>query len=588
MTDSVAEIKGRLNIEDLVAEYVVLKRIGKSLKGLCPFHSEKTPSFIVSPDKGIAYCFGCHKGGDLFKFLMEVENVDFAEALKILAEKTGVVIENQSEKNFVKKGEKEILIDIHEEAADFFVEQLWNSPEGLKSLEYLRNRGLTDETIKRFKLGFAPDSYELTHRMLLKKNFKTAEILQSGLALAKDTSMGNVYDRFRGRLMFPVQDSLGRVVGFGGRATMSGQEPKYLNSPETVIYQKNQLLYGFYQAKTAIKKTQMAVIVEGYMDFLAAFQDGMEQAVAVNGTALSKRHLTLLKPYVKDLVFAFDMDNAGQEASKRSFEVTQDFEFTVKVLTLPSGKDIAEFVQNKQGNLMELLGNTRLFTDYFYADLLMKNDPSILTNKKKILAEFAGFFMKLKSSVEKDVYVRRLALDLGVPEIQIYDELNMMKLSKNHPAKMALETAMKPLNYGLEEILIGLIGQFPACFFETKCELTQAYFSDNLKYIYNQFTTKYNPQGTQQDAVLELDKDTPEEWKSKLALLSLYVEEKYGSMTPAQITQEMITLVQKIKMEQLIKARTALQKQLKEAENTHDNAKMEKLLTQMNALNRGN
>jgi len=163
-----------------------------------------------------------------------------------------------------------------------------------------------------------------------------------------------------------------------------------------------------------------------------------------------------------------------------------------------------------------------------------------------------------------------------------------MKLSKNHPAKMALETAMKPLNYGLEEILIGLIGQFPACFFETKCELTQAYFSDNLKYIYNQFTTKYNPQGTQQDAVLELDKDTPEEWKSKLALLSLYVEEKYGSMTPAQITQEMITLVQKIKMEQLIKARTALQKQLKEAENTHDNAKMEKLLTQMNALNRGN
>lgn len=587
MTDSVGEIKTRLSIEDLVSEYVVLKRIGKSLKGLCPFHSEKTPSFIVSPDKGIAYCFGCHKGGDLFKFMMEVENVDFPEALRILAEKTGVTLEKESSKNFVKKSEKEVLIEIHEETADFFVEKLWTG-EGAKALEYLQKRGLTDATVKRFKLGFAPDSYDATHQMLLKKKFSHAQILQSGLALAKDTSMNKIYDRFRGRIMFPVQDSLGRVVGFGGRALLPEQEPKYLNSPETPIYQKNQLLYGFYQAKAAIKAQKKVVIVEGYMDFLAAFQDGLENVGAVNGTAMTKKHLTMLKPYISELILSFDMDNAGREAAKRSFEITQDFDFTVKVLTLSSGKDIADFVQNTKGKLMEMANAAILFTDFFYDDLLARYDLSNISNKKKVLAEFAGFFMRLKSSVEKDLYVRKLAGDLVVPEVQIYDELNVMKFTKSHPAKMAMDSEEVRKQYGPEELLMGLILQYPKLFYDTKIDLSQDFFSDNLKAIYKQFCSKYNPQGTDQEAVLEIVSTLNEELKNQVGLMSLYVEERYEGLPDEQVSRAMKDLVQKIKLENLSKARAALHRQLKQAETLKDVEQMQEVLIKLNELNKIN
>lgn len=588
MSDSVGEIKSRLSIEDLVSEYVVLKRIGKSLKGLCPFHSEKTPSFIVSPDKGIAYCFGCHKGGDLFKFMMEVESVDFPEALRILAEKTGVVLEKESTKNFVKKSEKEVLIEIHEEVADFYVEKLWADGEGKPALEYLRKRGLSDETIKRFRLGYAPNSYEATHEMLLKKSFSHGHILQSGLALAKDTSMNKVYDRFRGRLMFPVQDGLGRVVGFGGRALLPDQEPKYLNSPETPIYQKSHLLYGFYQAKTAIKAKAKTVVVEGYMDFLAAFQDGLENVVAVNGTAMTTRHLTVLKPYISELILSFDMDNAGKEAAKRSFEVTQDFDFVVKVLTLPSGKDIADFVQTTKGELVKMADHAKLFTEFFYDDLLAKYDSRDISQKKKILAEFAGMFMKLKSSVEKDIYVRKIALELGVPEVQIYDELNMTKLAKSHPAKMAIESQGARKQYTPEELIMGLIMQYPKLFHESKLDLSQEVFSDNLKAIYKQFCTKYNPSGTDQEAVLEIVSGLDDELKSQVSLMSLYVEEKYEGLPEQQVARSMEDLVRKVKLENLSKARITLQRKLKEAESTRNFEEMQTILVKLNELNRIN
>ncbi len=587
MTDSVAEIKARLNIENLVSEYVVLKRIGKSLKGLCPFHAEKTPSFIVSPDKGIAYCFGCHKGGDLFKFMMEVENVDFPEALRILAEKTGVTLEKESAKNFVKKSEKEILIEIHEETANFYAETLW-SEAGASALDYLRKRGLGDDTIRRFKLGYAPDSYGQTHEMLLRKKFSHAHILQAGLALAKDTSMNKIYDRFRGRIMFPVQDSLGRVVGFGGRASLPDQEPKYLNSPETPIYQKNQLLYGFYQAKTAIKACKKVVVVEGYMDFLAAFQDGLENCVAVNGTAMTKRHLTNLKPYISELILSFDMDNAGREAAKRSFEITQDFDFTVKVLTLPSGKDIAEFVQNTHGKLKEMADSARMFTDFFYEDLLSRHNLSDISSKKKVLAEFAGFFMRLRSSVEKDLYVRKLAGDLLVPEVQIYDELNVMKFADSHPAKMALESDQVNKQYDPEDLLTGLIFQFPKLFADTKIDLSQDYFSDSLKAIYKQFCSKYNPHGTDQEAVLEIVSTWDEELKTRIGLMSLYVEERYAGMPDDQISRAMTDLVQKIRLGNLSKLRSDLQKRLKLAESARDTSQMQEVLEKLNEINKIN
>jgi DNA primase len=586
MSEAVDEIKVRLPIENLVAEYVVLKRIGKSLKGLCPFHSEKTPSFIVSPDKGIAYCFGCHKGGDIFRFLMEVENIDFAEALKLLAEKTGVELEKSSSKNFVKKDEKTVLIDIHDLSADFFAELLWQE-EGREALSYLHGRGLTNEMLKQFRLGYAPDDFERTHQFLLKKGFNASQILQSGMALAKDTSMLRIYDRFRGRIMFPVMDGMGRVVGFGGRALRADQEPKYLNSPETPIYQKNQLLYGFYNSKSAIKSSKQAVVVEGYMDYLMAFQDGLKNVVAVNGTALTKRHLTQLKPYIEELVFSFDMDNAGKEAARRSFELTQEFEFLVKILILPSGKDIADYVKEKPGQLNGLMTTIQLFADYFYEDLFRRFDKNILADKRKILAEFSVLISKIKSSVERDGYVRRLASDLNVPEVQIYDEMNVMKFSKNHPAKQALQE-VKKIQYQPEELLIGLLLNYPKYFFETKIDLSQGYFTEKVNTIYNQFLSNYNPQGIDQTAVLATLTGLDEELRSQASLMSLYVEEKYGDIPEDLIGKEVQDLVAKIQHQNMATMRQKLQRQLKEAEATNNQQEMERVLIELSNLSRVN
>ncbi len=584
MSEAVNEIKARLPIESLVAEYVVLKRIGKSLKGLCPFHSEKTPSFIVSPEKGIAYCFGCHKGGDIFRFLMEIENIEFAEALNLLAEKTGVTVEKSSNKNFVRKDEKAILLEIHQTTADYYAQKLWTE-EGAQALNYLHSRGLSNDTIKLFRLGYAPDDYEMTHQFLLKKGYAHAQILQSGLALAKDTSMNRIYDRFRGRLMFPVFDSLGRVVGFGGRALRADQEPKYLNSPETPIYQKNQLLYGFSHSKSQIKIAHQVVIVEGYMDFLMAWQDGLKNVVAVNGTAMTKRHLTQLKPYIEELVFSFDMDNAGREAARRSFELTQEFDFLVKILVLPSGKDIADFVKEKPGQLVEIVKEIKLFTDYYYEELFSRFNKNSLAEQRKLLAEFAVLVGRIRSSVERDSYVRKLALDLDVPEVQIYDEMKVLTFSKNHPAKQALETD-RPLHYQPEELLIGLLLNYPKYFIDTNIDLSQQVFSEKVNTIYKRFLSIYNPQGVDQEAILAMLAGLDEELRSQAGLMSLYVEEQYADLPEEMVQKEIQDLVAKIKNQNLAKMRMHLNRQLKEAEAHKDQTEMEKILTELSNLSR--
>lgn len=584
MNDVVSEIKSRLSIENLVAEYISLKRIGKSLKGLCPFHSEKTPSFIVSPDKGIAYCFGCHKGGDIFNFLMEVENIEFGEAIRLLAEKTGVEIQNTSRKEFVKKGEKEVLMDIHEEVAKFYEKELW-SERGKEVLSYLQDkRGLNEDIIKQFRLGFAPDSYEETHQYLLKKGFKKSQILQAGLAMAKDTSLNNIYDRFRNRIIFPVSDSLGRIVGFGGRALQDDQQPKYLNSPETLIYHKNQLLYGFSQSKSHIKIFKQAIIVEGYLDFLMAFQDGIKNVIAVNGTALTNRHLLLLKPYIEELVLSFDMDNAGKEAGRRSYELTQEFNFIVKILTLPKGKDIADFVKDNKGKLKDLVGKIQLYADFYYADLFKRFDKESFKGKREILREFIIFINKIKSSIEKDSYIRKLAADLGVSETKIYDEIKINKLSDQHPAKQLEDISNKIEQYNAEDILIGLILNYPKYVYEIKDKISQADFSENLKTIYIRFLSIYNHSGINQNAILAILSDLDDKLKSHAKLMSLYVEERYKDLPEDLIVKEIIELIAKLKTQNINTHKRDLYRKLKEAESGNDKAQIETILIELNNL----
>jgi DNA primase len=582
---TVDDIKAKLSIEDLVSQYVQLKKVGRSLKGLCPFHAEKTPSFIVSPEKGIAYCFGCNKGGDVFRFIQEIEGVDFVDALKILAERTGVKLEKDSYKPTVPVELKEQLIELHEETASFYQEQLWETDDGAKVIEYLHKRGLTDESIKLFRLGFSPDSYDVTHQQLLKRGFTKRILLLAGLVLTKETTVENVYDRFRGRLMFPIFDSLGRVVAFEGRALKKEQEPKYLNSPETAIYHKSNVLYGLNFAKNFIRETEEAVFVEGYMDLIMSFQDGVKNVVATSGTALNVQQLRLLKPFASVLHLAFDMDMAGREAVKRAFEMSVDFDYTIKVVSLPEGKDPGEYTNMHPGEFQRCISDSMIYGDYFYKELFQAYGTATSAAKKKIVQEFLPFFHLLKSNIEKDAYIRKLALDLDLKEVQIYDEIKAYKLPMGHPARLHSTLNVpttKAKKYTAEELLLGLLIEFPrlAKFFMEK--ISENMFTDRLKPIYKVLADQYNGQGAAHaEAVIAC---LPHELKEEAGLLSLYVNENYGEIGEEVVEKEMNSLMANLKKHIYAGRSQQLQKNILEAEKSGDKELSMRLLRELGDL----
>ncbi len=587
MVDAVQEIKAKLSIEDVVRQYVQLKKAGRSLKGLCPFHAEKSPSFVVSPERGIAYCFGCHKGGDIFAFIQEIESVDFVDALKLLAERTGIELQQHEAKRSVPKDEKDQLLHVHDIVARFYQKHLWETDDGKKVLDYLHKRGLTDETIQKFQVGFAPDSYEATHTMLLKEGFSKKMLVSSGLALTQETTVDKIYDRFRGRLMFPITDHMGRIVAFGGRALKKDQEPKYLNSPETAIYHKSNVLYGFSYAKPAIKEKQAVILVEGYMDMIASFQSGLTNAVSTSGTALTLQQLRHVQPFVNTIYLAFDMDNAGQEAAKRAFDLTQEFEFTVKVITLPEGKDIAEYAQAHAGDVPQVVANAVTYGDHYYHKLLNTYGAGDIMNKRKILQEFYPFLGSLKSSIQKDEYVRRFAHDLHLNEKQIYDEMKNFKLPLSHPARRysGLDTPVQPKGkkFSADSLLMGFLIEFPRIAQLFKDRLTDGYFSDELKPIYKVFSDQYNGQGVQE--VKDFLASLPHEQAEKASLLSLYIHEIYGEVGEEAAEHEIKVLIDNIVKTITGNKRNELQTLIEEAEKEGRKDDYLRLLQELHDLN---
>ncbi|MDB4979227.1 MAG: primase, partial [Candidatus Peribacteria bacterium] len=306
--DSVLEIKTRLPIEVLVARYCQLSKKGRDLVALCPFHNDTKPSFLVSPDKGIAYCFACNTGGDIFSVYQKIENVDFPQAVKDLADIAGVILPDKPEHAAgPKKDEKERVRDCLESAMQFFMEQLKVTPS---ALEYLQKRGVPPEQIEEFRLGLAPDSFTATYDHLLKAGFSKTEITAAGLAVQKELE-GKFYDRFRDRLMFPIHDPQGGIIGFGGR-TLGNDDAKYVNSTDSILYHKSNVLYGFHMAKEAMREKGSVIVVEGYFDVLACHRVGIQNVVAASGTAFTEQHAKLIKRYADTVALCLDTDPAGQ------------------------------------------------------------------------------------------------------------------------------------------------------------------------------------------------------------------------------------------------------------------------------------
>ena len=455
--DIVEDIKNRINIEELVGQYVQLKKAGRNFKGLCPFHQEKTPSFMVSPEKQIAYCFGCHKGGDVFKFIEEVEGISFQEAIQVLATKAGIDVSKYALKSSgPKKEEREVMIETLSSTNEYYIEN-FNSDLGKDAKEYILKRGVKEETLGVFEVGFAPDSFDATRKYLAKKGFNDNAASKVGLLSAGNES-GKFYDKFRGRLIFPIRDHLGRVVGFGGRALQKDAQPKYLNSPETPVYHKSNVLYGLYQAKAAIKEKDSVIIVEGYMDVVMCNQAGFGNVVASSGTALTSQQLKLISRYTKDIHFAFDMDDAGLEATKRAYLLALDFDVSTNVVTIGE-KDPADCIKDDPKAFKTALENAKPFMEFYFDKVFEKYNKEDVGQKQKIFDEILPFLKRIKNKVQQDFYVRMFASRVSMKESQIYDEIDRLTLPDSHPGKAPEEE--KRMKVVIHDLLLGFLLEYP-------------------------------------------------------------------------------------------------------------------------------
>ncbi|MCE5287445.1 MAG: DNA primase [Pelosinus sp.] len=426
--DFIDRLRAESDIVRIISDYVPLKKKGKNYWGCCPFHHEKTPSFSVTPDKGFFYCFGCQNGGNVFNFLMKVENIGFIDAVKLLAQKMNIPIpqREKSPEELARDKERARLYQANELARDFFCACLTKTKYGELAREYLTRRGITSDIIVKFGLGFAPDAWDKLLRALEGRSIAPEVLLKAGLALNKSSGNG-CYDRFRNRVMFPISNPRGHVVGFGGRV-LDDSKPKYLNSPETTIFNKRPILYGFHIADSFIRQTGQAVVVEGYMDAITAHAAGISNVVASLGTAFTLDQARLLRN-ASEIVFAYDSDTAGQSATARAMDIANKLGAKVRVVSIPDGKDPDEFIR-KHGRdaFCELVANSLPILDYQISQAFFNVDYSNLEGKVQVVARAVPALAASENAVEVNGHIASLAETLAIDEGAIRSEVSKFLL----------------------------------------------------------------------------------------------------------------------------------------------------------------
>ncbi|MFW6109925.1 MAG: DNA primase [Patescibacteria group bacterium] len=439
--DPVREIKEKIDIVDFISQYVDLKKSGKNYKALCPFHNEKTPSFMVSPDLQIWKCFGCGKAGDIFSFLMEFEGIDFREALESLAEKADVELTSYTPSPREERRKK--LYELNDLAMRFFHYLLTEHKLGENALEYaLSERGLSEELVRTFQLGYAPDSWSSLSEFLLSKDYTRSDIVSAGLAISKEDGK-KFYDRFRGRLIFPLRDVRGRCVGFSGRVINKDTGPKYLNIPETPVFKKRAFLYGLYEARKYIRREEHALVVEGPTDLLSPFDQGYKNIVAAQGTSLTSGQIRLLKRYTDDVLICFDTDLAGNEAARRGITLAEKGDLNVHVILLPDKyKDPDECVRNDLQAWEEVLANPVSVYDFYFRLAQDKYDQYDPVGKKKISQELLPIIRDIPDAIEQAHYIEKLAKLLSVDKTVVRQALE----KRNQPSGQADRGRQDPVD----------------------------------------------------------------------------------------------------------------------------------------------
>ncbi len=436
------QIRSRADIATVIGRYVNLKGSGQTLKGLCPFHKEKTPSFQVNPVKGFFYCFGCHKGGDVFTFLQEIEGISFSDALKMLAEETGVELKPFTERRPVQnlagnQLSKSDMLRIHDIAARFYYQSIRQSKQ---TIEYFKSRGLAPETVRDFRLGYSPAGYSSLIMHFQSQGIDSSALVNCGLAIK--TEDGRTFDRFRNRVMFSLFDLSGKVIGFAGRTMEADATPKYLNSPETLLYKKKNVLYGLYQARQYIKESGFVLIVEGYMDYLTMYQAGIRNVVASSGTALTEEHAQLLSRFCSRIVLLFDGDQAGQNAAKKAIYVLAPFNFDISVLVLPGDEDPDSYIRKygKQ-SFQEQINSSKDWMQFIIEKMISEHDGRTSRGKSEVIAALNPLVGSLKDSIAQQKFKKEIAERLDLDEKLVYNRISDLQTS----------SVKEPLakNYGL-------------------------------------------------------------------------------------------------------------------------------------------
>lgn len=450
------EIRQKVDIVDLVSQYVDLKPAGKNFRALCPFHEEKTPSFIVSPEKGIFHCFGCGVGGNIFSFVMKIEGVSFPEAVTIIAEKYGLLLP-QRKGGFLSREalERKRLLELNKTLQRFYHAQLVNpqSREAQEAKSYLlEKRGLKPETLKYFGIGFSPLDSRETLSYLMKQGFSGKDLIASGTGVLG--KKGQLLDRFRGRIVFTLHDDQGRAVGFAGRS-LSKEGAKYINTPDSPVFSKGQNLYGLFAAKSSIRKAGKAIVVEGYMDFLSLYEAGVENCVASMGTAFTSQQASLLRRYTQQIVLCFDSDKAGEVATLRGVELLRSQGLEVKIARIPSPYDPDSFLREKgQEALLEILSREMSYFDFYLELLLKQHGYKTVESKVKIIQALVPY-LQVADAVERELRIKQLARKIGVEESLIYRAIEKGAQSNAKEKFLTLTTDLRePGNIKAEKMII--------------------------------------------------------------------------------------------------------------------------------------
>jgi len=612
----VDEIKNRLDIVDVISGYIKLKKAGKDYKALCPFHSEKNPSFFVSPSKQIWHCFSCGKGGDMFGFVMQVEGVEFADALRTLAKKAGVILKKQDPQ---LRSQRSKLYEICQEAAEFFEENFHpagGQPQAEKEAkavrEYLEGRGISSKSIKEFKIGYALDSWDSLYSHLTGLGYKLDDIEKAGLIIKSTKSEirnPKHYDRFRKRIMFPICDISGQVIGFTGRifpaplgrglAAGGKDVAKYINSPETMIFNKSQILYGLDKAKLDIRRKEECILVEGQFDVIMSYQAGAKNSIATSGTALTPDHLRIIKRYTDNLLLAFDTDIAGEEATKKSIGLAQRAEFSIKIIILSKDKDPADIIKEDLGAWKKAIEDAKPIMEFYFENVFSKYDLEKLDDKRQIAKELLPPIKRIANEVERAHWVQILASKLNVQEKLLVEALAKVKSQDESLYTKASEgkgrAALKKSRLQiLEENLLGLVLKYPEHIDCLKKNLKPKYFTNAITQKIFQELTKQKSNKTRLPASHRGESagrkiDLKEFQKKVLADKPYYLDHiilqiEHYELEDKDVLKEVDFCIKEIKSNYLKKKLSELSLAIKKAEREGNIKEVKKLMGEFNKL----